>query len=153
MTRKAVCGIVFNEEMVLLVNKTKINTFNGQEAIKGEWDFIKGGVQETDRNLLDALLRELKEETGSSDFQIVRQFEEKLCFTFPDHIQSKIGYIDQETTMFQVEYVGNVENLHPLDNEIINLKFINKTTILDYLSHEETKDFFIRHFENRKPES
>lgn len=48
MIRKAVGAIVSYGEKFILVHKVNINTILGKEKVKGEWDFIKGGVKEKD---------------------------------------------------------------------------------------------------------
>ncbi|MFE8699729.1 NUDIX domain-containing protein [Cytobacillus sp. FJAT-54145] len=143
MMRKAVGAIVFQANQFLLINKTKINTNEGKEDIEGEWDFIKGGVEQRDRSLIDSLLRELKEETGSSEYKIIKQLDEKICFDFPDEIKKKIGYERQETTMFLVEFLGDVNNLAPIDNEISAIRFEVKEKVLDMLTHSDSRDYFI----------
>ena len=45
---------------------------------------------------------ELLEETGTDQYVIERELQEKIRFRFPDEIAKKIGYDSQETTMFLV---------------------------------------------------
>ncbi|WP_108670405.1 NUDIX domain-containing protein [Peribacillus acanthi] len=144
MIRRAVGAIIFQENKFLIVHKTKINTIVGKQSIKGEWDFIKGGVKESDSDLKDSLLRELKEETGSTNFKVVKEFNEKISFEFPDEIKSKIGYEKQETTMFLVEFLGNMNLLSPIDNEISDIKFFERENVLEILTHSDTKDYFLK---------
>ncbi|AST94447.1 MULTISPECIES: NUDIX domain-containing protein [Sutcliffiella] len=144
MIRNAVGAIVYKGEKFLLVHKTKINTKEGKENIKGEWDFIKGGVKEEDNGLQDSIIRELDEETGSKDYTIIKQFHEKITFSFPIEIRKKIGFNKQETTMFLVEYFGELETLKQKDDEIDEIVFINKNNVMDLLTHPDTKEFFLR---------
>ncbi|WP_432363825.1 NUDIX domain-containing protein [Sporosarcina sp. UB5] len=130
MLRRAVGAIVFQGNKFLIVHKTNINTLEGKQIIKGEWDFIKGGVEENDKDLYDGLLRELHEETGSIEYKVVKEFQEKIRFDFPSEIEVKIGYAKQETTMFLVEFLGDINSLSPNDNEISDLKFIEKDKVV-----------------------
>lgn len=147
MIRKAVGAIVFKGNKFLIINKTKINTNQGKENIKGEWDFVKGGVEDKDNSLHDSLLRELKEETGSTEYKVVKQLAEKINFEFSDVIKKKIGYERQETSMFLVEFLGDADKLIPFDNEICNIRFLEKENVLKMLSHLDTKDYFMKHFD------
>jgi putative (di)nucleoside polyphosphate hydrolase len=142
MIRKAVGAIVFQNNEFLIIHKTKINTNKGKRNIKGEWDFIKGGVEERDNDLKESILRELKEETGSSEYRILKQYDEKICFNFPDIIKKEIGYDKQETTMYLVEFLGDAKMLIPIDNEISDIKFIEKEKVQEMVTNQETKDFF-----------
>ncbi|MFJ5771660.1 NUDIX domain-containing protein [Psychrobacillus sp. NPDC093180] len=146
MLRRAVGAVVFQGNKFLIVHKSNINTLEGKRNIKGEWDFIKGGVEETDKGLYHALLRELQEETGSTDYKIIKEFPEKIRFEFPDELKVKLGYAKQETTMFLVEFLGDIDSLNPKDDEISSIKFMDKDDVLDILTHQDTKDFFRRLF-------
>ncbi|QUG84530.1 NUDIX domain-containing protein [Bacillus nitratireducens] len=143
MIRQAVGAVVFQHSEFLLVHKVKISDIDGEYAMsKGEWDFPKGGVKHTDNDLESAILRELEEETGSTKFKVIKQFEDKICFGFPEELKMKIGYEEQETTMFYVEYIGDRIDLHPKDNEISQVQFFKIQDVLRVLSHEDTKKFF-----------
>lgn len=109
---------------------------------KGEWDFPKGGVRHTDNDLVTAILREIEEETGSTKFKVMKQFEDKIYFEFPEELKLKIGYKNQGTTMFYVEYIGDRTDLDPKDNEIRQVQFFKIQDVLRVLSHDDTKNFF-----------
>lgn len=147
MIRKAVGAIICKGDQILLVYKVKISdTKQGSQSIKGEWDFPKGGIKESDRSIEEALYRELEEETGSRDYTIIKQFNEKIAFEFPDDVRDKIGFDCQETTMFLVEFLGEEEDLQPKDAEINDLKFIEMECVLHTLTHEDTKYFFKKNY-------
>lgn len=147
--RQAVGAIVTIGKKYILILKTKINTKEGKKEIKGEWDFIKGGVEKTDSSLCEAVLRELKEETGSKSFYVIKEFEEKISFDFPKGVAEKIGYHSQETTMFLVEYKGEDKNWLPQDNEVSEIGFFKKDEVLRKLAHEETRKYFKKHCMNK----
>jgi putative (di)nucleoside polyphosphate hydrolase len=148
MIRKAIGAIVEHEDSFLLVYKTKINTSTGKEKIDGEWDFVKGGIEKEDLDLKKALFRELKEETGNINYIIIKQYDEQICFDFPIHIKEKIGYDRQETTMFHVQYTGDMDAIQPKDDEISTYQFIRKQKVVSTLTHEDTKAFFLKHMMN-----
>ncbi|MEC1179669.1 NUDIX hydrolase [Metasolibacillus meyeri] len=110
--------------------------------IQGEWDFPKGGVEQSDKNLEAALLRELAEETGSLHYKVLEQLDEKIAFPFSQDFTQKTGYTKQETTMFLVEYLGSRTDLSPQDNEISDIEFVSLDETLERLTHQDTKTFF-----------
>lgn len=115
-------------------------------AIKGEWDFPKGGIKPDETNPAKAILRELKEETGSIQYRIISQFNDKLCFPFPLAVRKRSGFERQETTMFLVEYIGNRQDLQPQDEEIDKLQFFSRKEVVEKLCHTETRQFFQKYF-------
>ncbi|MCX6708954.1 MAG: NUDIX hydrolase [Candidatus Woesearchaeota archaeon] len=143
MIRKAVAAIVEKEGKFLLVHKVKMmDSKQGPEKIEGEWGFSIGGVKPGEIDFSKALMRELKEETGSDNYRIVRKFEEKMCFTFPPHIQKKLGFEKQETTMFLVEYLGDGTDITPQDEEIDKIEFFTKDELIAKLHHDNSREFF-----------
>lgn len=138
--RKAVGAVVFQNNEYLLVHKVK--NHNNSEDIIGHWDFPKGGVEQLDKDLETAILRELREETGSSNYRIISRFNKKIYFTFP----TSHKYDSQETVMFYVEYLGSKEELKPQDNEIDEVKFFCKDDLMRILYHKETQEFLNKSF-------
>ena len=149
MIRKAVGAIVFQKDKFLVVHKTNINTMNGKQNIQGEWDFVKGKVEKSDRDYEDALLRELQEETGSIEYKIIKEFDQKIQFDFPDELKEKIGYDKQVTTMFLVEFMGEFNSLISQDNEINNIAFLDPYHVVEILPHQETRDYFIQYVKGK----
>ncbi|MBS4196521.1 NUDIX hydrolase [Lederbergia citri] len=145
MIRRAVGAIVTYGQQFLIIHKVKINTGGRKVDIKGEWDFVKGGVEDNE-DLKQAILRELEEETGSTNYKFIKQFDEKICFEFPSNLRNKIGFDRQETTLFHFEYVSDPRCLKPLDNEIEEIMFVEKEEVLKKLTHMDTKEFFGKYF-------
>ncbi len=143
MIRKAVGAIIKKGSEFLLVHKVKImDGKQGPEIIESEWDFPKGGIKPDERDLEKAILRELKEETGSENYKILKELTDKICFTFPPEIQKKLGFEKQETTIFLVTYLGDGSDLNPEDEEIDEVKFFDKEEVMNKLEHKETREFF-----------
>lgn len=143
--RKAVGAIVKQKNSFLLVHKIKMmNALNGPEKIKPRWDFPKGGVKKSDLNLERAILRELKEETGSDKYKILKQLDEKIVFEFPKDLKDKLGYHSQEITMFFVEFLGDIDKLKSQDDEIDDIGFFSKDQVNSKISFQDSKDFFNR---------
>ncbi|WP_169871008.1 NUDIX domain-containing protein [Shouchella patagoniensis] len=111
MIRFAVGAIIIMENEFLLVKKQTVETLTGKQSIAYEIDFVKGGLETEECNEA-ALLRELYEETGSKDYQIIEQINQKLHFSFPDDIAKKIGYSHQQTTFFLVRYIAAAQKIY-----------------------------------------
>ncbi|GMK40199.1 hypothetical protein PCCS19_32540 [Paenibacillus sp. CCS19] len=143
MIRKAVGGIILNADKILLVHKVK----GAQGKIAGKWDFPKGGMEQDDVNVEQALRRELKEETGSDQYVVLHQFEQKICFEFDAVVREKLGLERQETTMFLVAYTGDGTDLAPQDDEIDEVRWFSADEISDLL-FPEAREFFDHNVRN-----
>lgn len=147
MIRKAVGAIITYQNQFILVHKVKISDLEGVSLDNdGIWDFVKGGIKDSEQDLTKALLRELNEETGSIEYQIRKQYDEKLFFTFPEKVKQLGGFSGQVTTMFLVEYTGSLNKLKPLDPEIDKIKIFSKDKVIEKLAHIETRNYFKKYF-------
>jgi len=135
MIRQAVGALVFKGDQYMMVRKVRCHSMD--KDISGHWDFPKGGLEVTDLSIEAGLLRELKEETGSEAYRIVKEYKEQLCFDFPPGHK----YQGQVTHVFLVEYLGTGQDLQVDGYEISDLDFYSKTEFLNQLSHKESRDF------------
>lgn len=108
-----------------------------KEILLDYWDFPKGGVDLTDINTEEAILRELKEETGSVNYKIIRKFDSRLDFDFP----SNHKFDSQKTTMYYIEFLGSESELKADGVEISKMSFYSKEAVLEKIKLEETKEF------------
>lgn len=79
--RFGVIGVFINEEKKLLVCERSDHP--------GVWQFPQGGI-EPGEGALEAFYREMKEELGTSKFQIIREGKRQVTYRFPEHIKTKI---------------------------------------------------------------
>jgi len=143
MIRKAVGAIVFKGDKFLLVGKIKLMDMpDGPVDIPLEWHIPSGGVIDDDKSNLEAIKRELKEETGSQRFRIITELENKLCFMFPQDIRDRTGFEKQETVMFLVEYLGSGDDLKPIDTEIDRVEFVTKEELFKRINFEDFREYF-----------
>ncbi|HLZ55980.1 MAG TPA: NUDIX hydrolase [Ktedonosporobacter sp.] len=142
--RHAVGAIIQQGQEYLLVHKVKgMDTLGGPRSIPGMWDFPKGGMK-AGETTIEAVLREVREETGGERYRIVKQFDETIDFAFDEQTRQSIGYDRQETTMFLLAYLGDRLELGPLDEEIDQVHFFSALEVCQHLAHRETKDYFLR---------
>ncbi|MAP84764.1 MAG: diadenosine tetraphosphate hydrolase [Candidatus Marinimicrobia bacterium] len=79
------CGVVlFNSSKVLLLRHSSVSSRGG-----GHWDFPKGHIDDGETEIQTAL-RELEEETGIANVDLVEGFRGTITYTFPSG-QERIG--------------------------------------------------------------
>lgn len=123
--RNCVVGVFINARKEVLV------------ALRSDhpsWQFPQGGV-ENGENIEEALFREMKEEIGSDDFEILLQSEGKLRYDFPNNKVGAIAdyYRGQEQTWFLCRFKqGFGANLKEASsNEFIDIKWVKPEETLN----------------------
>lgn len=69
--------------------------------IKGAWQFPQGGIDEGE-SPEDAMYRELKEEIGTNDVEIITQYPQWLNYDFPENVAKKMKFDGQSQKYFLV---------------------------------------------------
>ena len=69
--------------------------------IKGAWQFPQGGIDEGE-SPEDAMYRELKEEIGTNDVEIITQYPQWLNYDFPENVAKKMRFDGQSQKYFLV---------------------------------------------------
>jgi len=101
--RQGVGLCLFNREGLALVAERRDRP--------GAWQMPQGGVQKGEA-LPKAALRELKEEIGTDNAEIIAAIPEKLTYEFPDWLQHKGDrpyrgkYRGQEQSWFALRFLG-----------------------------------------------
>ncbi len=105
--------IVLNKENKVFVGKRKDNPTN-------KWQMPQGGVDRGE-NLINAMKRELKEETSIRSIEILKELEGWTEYELPDYLLGKIWrgkYRGQKQKWFIVKFLGkdeeiNLKTTHP----------------------------------------
>ena len=104
------------------------------ENFKESWDFVKGNVEEKESEL-ETLKRELIEETGISDFNLTKNFKERI----------KLFYKRDNQTIFKeiIFYLGETKIKDiKLSYEHDSYKWCNYEEALQLLTHKNSKNIF-----------
>jgi len=104
--------------------------------IKDVWQFPQGGIDEGETST-EALFRELEEEIGTKDVDIVHEYPDWMQYDFPDRIAKKMHpYSGQKQRYYLVKLKPgakiNLDTEHP---EFKDHKFINYKEVMDYVTY------------------
>ena len=129
--RLGVGAIVLNKDNQVFVGKRKDNPVN-------KWQM----PQEVDKNedLIDAMKRELEEETSIKNIKIIKELEKWTEYELPDYLLGKIWkgkFRGQKQKWFIVRFLGddNEINLNTSHPEFIEWKWLNIEKLPDVIVH------------------
>jgi len=120
--RLGVGAIVLNNKNKVFVGKRKDNPVN-------KWQMPQGGVNEGEK-LIDAMKRELKEETGIKNIKILKEIDGWSEYELPENLLGKIWrgkYRGQKQKWFIVKFLGrdNEIDLKTSNHEFIEWKWLD----------------------------
>ena len=121
-------GIVLNPEgKVILVNQRGIS-----------WSFPKGHVEKGESDL-EAAKREIYEESGVNDLELIKDLGEYTRF--------RIGFdgkddVSKRKTIKLYLFRTNQTSLKPIDPANPEARWITKNEVTTLLTHEKDKEFF-----------
>jgi len=110
--RLGVGAIVLNNKNRVFVGKRKDNPVD-------KWQMPQGGVNEGER-LIDAMKRELEEETGIKNIKILREIDGWYEYELPKYLLGKIWkgrYRGQKQKWFIVRFLGNDSEINLRTNK------------------------------------
>ena len=115
----------------------KCEIFVAQRSdIPGAWQFPQGGVDENEK-IKDALLRELKEEIGTDEVDIIAEYPEWISYDFPETVAKKMYPFDgQKQKYFFVRLKKSAKiKLDTTVPEFSEYKFVNALNVMETVSH------------------
>ena len=119
--RIGVGAVLLNRNNQVFVGKRKDNQIN-------KWQMPQGGVDNKEK-LVDALKRELYEETSVKSYKIIHELDRWLTYELPENLLGKIWrgkYRGQKQKWFIARFVGKESeiNLNTKHAEFIDWKWI-----------------------------
>jgi len=128
--------IVLNKENKVFVGKRKDNPTN-------KWQMPQGGVDRGE-NLINAMKRELKEETSIRSIEILKELEGWTEYELPDYLLGKIWrgkYRGQKQKWFIVRFLGRDEeiNLKTTHPEFIEWQWLDIENLPSVIVHFKKK--------------
>jgi len=134
--RLGVGAIVLNKQNRVFVGKRKDNPVN-------KWQMPQGGVNDGEK-LIDAMKRELEEETGIKNIKILKEVNGWSEYELPDYLLGKVWrgkYRGQKQKWFVVRFLGNDSeiNLKTSRPEFIEWQWLNIENLTEVIVHFKRK--------------
>ena len=130
--RNGVGIILLNKENKIFVGKRIDNPTNS-------WQMPQGGIDQNE-SIIDAAKRELKEETGITNVEIVKELQYWLTYELPNNLLGKIWkgrYRGQKQKWFIMKFLGEIEeiNIKTQQPEFLEWKWIDAKELPDIAVH------------------
>ena len=121
---------VLNSKNKVFVGKRKDNPFD-------KWQMPQGGVDK-DESLINAMRRELIEETSIKNIKILKEFDQWLEYELPENLVGKIWkgkYRGQKQKWFVVKFLGpdNEININTKNPEFIDWQWVDIDSLPDLI--------------------
>ena len=128
--RQGVGIIVLNEKNKVFVGRRKDNPVN-------KWQMPQGGIDKNEKPL-NAMKRELAEETSITKIKVLKEIDNWLEYELPPNLLGKIWkgkYRGQKQKWFIVKFVGKEDeiNLNTKNPEFIEWKWIDYNLLPDVI--------------------
>lgn len=107
----------------------------------GKWDLPKGKIEEGE-NVIDGALREVREETGIKDLEILNELP---CTYHIYYLESR--RILKRTSWFEM-FSGSAEQLIPqIEEQITNVKWLSYNEVIDALKNTYSSiEFLVKNY-------
>lgn len=104
--------------------------------VENAWQFPQGGI-DAGESPKEALFRELKEEIGTDDVQIIAEYPEWVSYDFPEQIAQKMKPYDgqkQKYYLVKLNKGAKIDIKTHHTPEFSNYKFVPTKNIYDYIT-------------------
>lgn len=104
----------------------------------GAWQLPQGGI-DTDEDVKDAFFREMKEEVGTDQAEIIRILDRKLRYSLPPHLLGRLWdgkWAGQEQTWIAAKFTGNDKDIDIYAHnppEFMAWQWIGLDRLLDFI--------------------
>tara|TARA_B100000530_G_scaffold311269_1_gene238219 strand:+ start:556 stop:1026 length:471 start_codon:yes stop_codon:yes gene_type:complete len=145
--RIGVGAIVLNNNNHVFVGKRKDNPIN-------KWQMPQGGVEKNE-DLLNAMKRELYEETSITSIKVLKELDSWLSYELPSNLLGRIWkgkYRGQKQKWFIVRFTGNENeiNLNTKHPEFIEWKWIEIEQLPNVIVDFKKKVYIVLESELKK---
>jgi len=108
----------------------------GKRVREHSWQFPQGGI-DAGENAKEALFRELEEEIGTRDVEIIAEYPQWLEYDFPQKIAQKMYPFDGQSQKYFLVRLGQDAkiNLATKEPEFCEFKFVSLNEVFDYITY------------------
>lgn len=104
--------------------------------VNDAWQFPQGGIDKGE-SAKEALFRELKEEIGTDDIEIISEFPDWVSYDFPEVIAKKMYPYDGQIQKYFLVRLNSTKDIHlnTKNPEFNEYKFVPYSEIFNYVTY------------------
>lgn len=123
MLRPAVIGVFVNQKRQILI---------GERAdVPNSWQLPQGGIDLNEAED-EAIIREMSEEVGTHDFEVIAKSPTKTSYLFPKgQTRWEQHFVGQEHTWYLLEFLDDAQPNPTLSDEFICFRWADPMECLD----------------------
>lgn len=149
--RNKVSGVIVDKNDKLLI--VQLTTYR-----KDQWNFPGGGIED-DEEEEGAILRELREELGTSRFEIISKSDSSTKYDWPPFVIVKWlkeegkTWVGQKVRYYLIRFTGQRSNIKPDPREIRKVKWVKEGDLKDYFifpNQAEQAESILKEFRRHK---
>jgi len=125
---KSAGGIITKGKLVIVTRQHNIS-----------WSLPKGHIEDGETKI-EAAVREIYEETGITDLQLIKELGSYRRYKI-----DKYGREDKNELkiIHMFLFRTNQNKISPKDKENLGTKFVDKDKVMELLSHQKDKEFYL----------
>ncbi|MFH1412816.1 MAG: WecB/TagA/CpsF family glycosyltransferase [bacterium] len=139
--RKNVIGFLFKDKQVLILNSNKVD--------EDYWGLPQGGIDKGESEI-NTIKREIKEETNTDNFKILKQYNNIYKYDWPKNY-GIMGYRGQKQTLFILKYFGKKDDIK-ISLEHKDFRWVDINKLIDEADpiHRGSYELFVQKYYNNK---
>lgn len=125
--RRSAVGFIINEKKEILLMKRTSRAYESERL--DHWQLPQGGIEKSE-SPTEAVLREMREETGLTDLKVLNQVMNSNRYNWDSTSQALMPFKGQSQSLFLLLHSGQNNEVTPDKKEFADYKWVNKDQVL-----------------------
>ena len=129
LQRQLILARLYRKNVGIIIVNNKKEFLICQRADNKHWQFPQGGVDNGEKHI-DALFREIYEEIGTLNVQVVSSTENTYKYDWPKHMARRDNFSGQEQRYYLLKFTGEPGDITIDQREFQDFKWVDQKNLL-----------------------